>query len=309
MALRTDNNPTTILKNNVFVNARTNTSTNKQYAVLFDNAGTTCDNNYLENGGINLANWAGSNRNTLADWIAISGATNSESDPVGTISIDMEGYVTNDPNFKVADAGENLLAIIPDDKDNVARDVNPWRGAYEAFQPLPVEFIKFEASLNNHNQAELEWISASELNNDYYIIERSSNGVDWQDLFEVEGAGTTQKKSQYAALDAEPLRGLSYYRLSQVDYDGTTVELGISVIQMEGDSPRVYPNPVRDILTIELDEEYLEIQIMDSQGRVIRKITPQTNVININCREFSTGVYRLSFYSRNKSFAHTFTVY
>ena len=62
-------------------------------------------------------------------------------------------------------------------------------------------------------EGELTWSTATELNNDYFIVERSSNGVDFYPIFEVDGVGTTKQRTNYLEYDTEPLSGKSYYRL------------------------------------------------------------------------------------------------
>lgn len=85
---------------------------------------------------------------------------------------------------------------------------------------LPVEFLFFTASLNNQNEVILNWATASELNNDFFTVERSVDGLTWEVVDIVNGSGTTPIRNDYNAKDLRPYSGLSYYRLKQTDFDG-----------------------------------------------------------------------------------------
>jgi hypothetical protein len=85
---------------------------------------------------------------------------------------------------------------------------------------LPIELISFEANLNANNQVDIFWSTASEQNNDFFTIERSIDGLNWEIVATVAGAGNSTNRIDYAAYDLRPLSGISYYRLKQTDYDG-----------------------------------------------------------------------------------------
>ncbi len=84
---------------------------------------------------------------------------------------------------------------------------------------LPIELVSFEATAQEKEVA-LTWVTASELNNDYFTVERSADGSSWEVVLTKQGAGTTTQRTEYNALDSRPLAGLSYYRLKQTDFDG-----------------------------------------------------------------------------------------
>jgi hypothetical protein len=84
---------------------------------------------------------------------------------------------------------------------------------------LPIELISFTTTLIGDFVA-IEWSTASELNNDYYVIQRSADGFNWQSIDTADGAGNSSWQIDYSREDRSPLLGLSYYRLKQVDFDG-----------------------------------------------------------------------------------------
>jgi len=86
--------------------------------------------------------------------------------------------------------------------------------------PLPIELLSFEAKISGE-VINLVWTTASETNNDYFTVERSKNGLDFEDIIKMDGAGTSGRGITYLAVDDNPLPNVSYYRLKQTDYDGT----------------------------------------------------------------------------------------
>jgi hypothetical protein len=89
-------------------------------------------------------------------------------------------------------------------------------------EPLPVELLNFTATANyNSMQVDLAWQTATEINNDYFTVQRSVNGVDFEDVFEQDGAGNSNSIRSYNGIDPSPYGGVSYYRLKQTDFNGT----------------------------------------------------------------------------------------
>ncbi len=84
---------------------------------------------------------------------------------------------------------------------------------------LPVKLIAFNAVLEN-NRVNCTWETASEVNNDYFTIERSVNGDDFEDVGTIKGRGNSSTNSRYHFTDNNPFEGISYYRLKQTDFDG-----------------------------------------------------------------------------------------
>ncbi|MBX7050135.1 MAG: VCBS repeat-containing protein, partial [Chitinophagales bacterium] len=109
---------------------------------------------------------------------------------------------------------------------------------------LPIELTDFTGSQQGH-AVKLEWTTASELNNDKFIIERSSNGDDFDAIGIVSGAGTTEIVHNYQFFDQAPAGGINYYRLKQVDLDGAFTYSQMIVVEVSGEASylKIYPNP------------------------------------------------------------------
>jgi hypothetical protein len=88
--------------------------------------------------------------------------------------------------------------------------------------PLPIQLTSFNANCDN-GSALITWITQSELNNDHFTVERSPDGMTYQAIATVAGAGNSNTQRTYSVTDPEPLPGTSYYRLSQTDFDGKTI--------------------------------------------------------------------------------------
>ncbi|MBN2682330.1 MAG: T9SS type A sorting domain-containing protein [Bacteroidales bacterium] len=127
--------------------------------------------------------------------------------------------------------------------------------------PLPVELISFSALHAEFFGVRLEWTTASEINNSHFIVERSVDGKQFVELTKVMGAGNTSELTHYSAEDTAPENGLAYYRLRQVDYDGTTAFSPIVPFRFEsifsGDM-LVFPNPAEKGETINVNFEGLD---------------------------------------------------
>jgi len=165
---------------------------------------------------------------------------------------------------------------------------------------LPITLLEFNADLIN-SQTNINWATESEINNDYFNVERSSDGVEFKKIAKINGSGNSNQYNKYSTIDKNPLYGISYYRLHQVDFNGNSTYSDIRTIyNYTPNNVKIYPNPVIDIVTIEGDE-IENIRITDISGK---EMTITTKVIDykniINCSELSRGIYILNFISNNK---------
>ncbi|MBD1397189.1 T9SS type A sorting domain-containing protein [Pontibacter sp. JH31] len=169
--------------------------------------------------------------------------------------------------------------------------------------PLPVELVYFTAVVRN-NQVELEWLTASEQNNDRFEIERSLDAKKFEKVGSVSGKGTTSLKSKYQFTDRTQVQGTIYYRLKQIDSDGEfaySKVLAVSAKSLANEtSISVYPNPVSDQLNVTISvpiTQDVEISLYDINGRkVIRKsheLKTGINNLKIPIQHLQSGLYIL----------------
>ncbi len=108
---------------------------------------------------------------------------------------------------------------------------------------LPIELIEFQPSCQSNNKIQLEWSVASQLNNDYFKIERSSDGLIFEEAGMIDGAGTTDELKHYSFIDVKPYQGLSYYKLTQTDFNGQSKSFEIVSVNCNLDYGQISPNP------------------------------------------------------------------
>lgn len=121
-------------------------------------------------------------------------------------------------------------------------------GGSFAQNPLPIELLFFDARLNG-NIVELSWSTASEINNDYFTIERSIDGINFSPVSIIPSKainGHSTEQLNYSCNDLNPENGINYYRLKQTDFDGKfeySEIISINLNQLIDNSFNVYPNP------------------------------------------------------------------
>ena len=138
--------------------------------------------------------------------------------------------------------------------------------------PLPIELMSFDIRKTG-TTAIASWTTLTELNNDFFEIERSNNGKEFFSISgKIEGAGTNFTDNHYNWVDQNPLDGLNYYRLMQVDYDGKYTFSGVRSIYFEDSQSHinVFPNPAKEELSIITGKKNGEVtlRIIDFVGKV-----------------------------------------
>ena len=125
-----------------------------------------------------------------------------------------------------------------------ARQIQSYTASHECNQLLPVELIDFTGRKINEG-VQLQWSTATEIDNDFFTLERSRDGRVFETISIIQGAGTTSQVSDYSYLDKAPFSGINYYRLWQTDFDGGRENLGTVVVEYEFDEEiSIFPNPV-----------------------------------------------------------------
>jgi hypothetical protein len=136
---------------------------------------------------------------------------------------------------------------------------------------LPIELLSFTSKCNNQNIV-LEWSTATEVNNDYFSIERSIDGINWELVTKVDGAGNSSSIKTYSYIDVWQYHDISYYRLKQTDYDGEFKNSSIIPIEKCGEdiielainsNPiielAIYPNPVIETLNLSYEGDKSQV--------------------------------------------------
>ena len=208
------------VRNNIFY-----TTANSSYSCIFSsnsNTFVTCDYNiYYAPNGANVALYNGSTYSTLAAW---QGVNHHD----GSGNGDNNSFYT-DPNYQNASNGS--LELTGNYKTGVSistitidiystNRTNPTIGAWEENSPLPIELINFNAKCKGQ-YVELNWLTKTENNNDYFTIEKSIDGYTFFEIAKIYGAGNSNSIIEYTYKDTSLLQDFYYYRLKQTDFDGT----------------------------------------------------------------------------------------
>ncbi|MHC2990233.1 hypothetical protein OB13_00975 [Pontibacter sp. HJ8] len=169
--------------------------------------------------------------------------------------------------------------------------------------PLPVELVYFTATVRD-NQVTLQWLTASEQNNDRFEIERSSDAKSFEKVGTVKGIGNSSVENRYAFQDKAPVNGTVYYRLKQVDLDGAFAYSKVIAVSAKGLASelttQVYPNPFTDIIKVTLtapQTQQAELFLFDINGKqVLRKtleLEAGANALELSLQQLNSGMYIL----------------
>lgn len=178
---------------------------------------------------------------------------------------------------------------------------------------LPIELLEFNAELNN-SFVDLSWITLSEINNDFFTVERSVDGRNFETILTQKGAGSSNSENSYLGIDPEPLSGISYYRLLQVDFDGTSSYSPlVMVTNMEEESPiLMYPNPAADLLQFKLPENrtsgVLQLSIYSSEGRLMHQQHLEAGERSIDVAKLKPGLYSVQFLEATQLTVHQLVI-
>ena len=225
----------------------------------------------------------------------------------GTITINADGTFTYVPasgfvgfvpeieyeaeNFNATSSGSAMLKL-------------------EVISGLPVELIGMQVScINDGKNVEISWQTASELNADKFVIERSFDGLYWTILGQVDAAGTTTQRTEYSFIDTESRSSrVSYYKLSQFDFDGTQTTYPVLSSNCEiSEEIKLFPNPARDFTYVELlsnVSEQVQIEIKNLMGGTvlaeIYHVSEGKNIFSFDVNKLQSGNYIIIINSENR---------
>ncbi|MFZ9847460.1 MAG: T9SS type A sorting domain-containing protein, partial [Flavobacteriales bacterium] len=162
---------------------------------------------------------------------------------------------------------------------------------------LPVEIVSFIGEKKNKTIA-LSWQTASEINSNYFTVERSSDGVHFEVIGIVDAAGNSNSMIQYFYVDENPLEGNNYYRLKENDTDGQGTYFKTVVVNYSEGSNMVislYPNPAVEEVTVFLRENNNQkIIICDATGKTIQEMKSNSSSLKINTSNLAEGIYYIN---------------
>jgi hypothetical protein len=198
----------------------------------------------------------------------------------------------------------NLSSLVADDDYYIYIDGNGGTsssfyielesGAQTCRTLLPVELSLFKA-IYKFPFANLKWRTESELNNDRFEIEKSTDGVNWKFISSIKGKGTTSAANDYEFTDENIIDRITYYRLKQIDFDGKFSYSSIeTVIPSDNSNILFYPNPAtNEIVIANVSDKEFSYQLIDQLGRVVLKGKNRASSNVISIEQLDAGVYVL----------------
>jgi len=189
-----------------------------------------------------------------------------------------------------------------DDLRHYSRIGNPDVGCYESNGiALPIELIYFKVKFED-GVVKLRWSTASEHNNDYFTIEKSKDGLDYDIVTTLPGAGNSTQRINYQAIDRNIETGITYYRLKQTDYNGDykRTDWESILIQLNIENLTVYPNPITNEINVSLHSSFSKVEdllIYDLTGKQFYKksldLQLGDNYFDVELPQLSKGLYIL----------------
>lgn len=262
-------------------------------SIVYNNIGTGYSDIYNNTSTITMKNSFYLDQNSVS-----LTAPNSTSDPLFTNSAS-DDY-TLQVTSPAIDYGTTTGAPT-DDIRHYSRISNPDVGAFESNgTPLPIELIYFKLEKEARGVS-IEWATATEKNNAYFLIERSKDAVNFEVIVKIDGSGDSRGLLNYNFIDQDVQEGIHYYRLKQVDLNGRysySKLNSINVFDFKSSTPLIYPNPVTSnefyiqydgdarielfsILGLRLSEEFYDIEKvgMDNYKVILKKPIKQICVV------------------------------
>jgi hypothetical protein len=148
-----------------------------------------------------------------------------------------------------------------------------------------VEVTSFSNRQTDGNRIEVKWTSASENNNDFFTVEKSSDGVNYTELEKIKGAGNSNTLEEYTCYDAHPAIGKNYYKLKQTDYDGKSIYCKTATAEFIAEAFTVSNTVSGNALTVGItsdEEQYIFVSLINALGEIYYS---QTVFVNAGINE------------------------
>ena len=199
--------------------------------------------------------------------------------------------------------GGHSTSSISGEKTQALEGINDyWIVKLNPTSPLPIELISFTGK-NNNGKNILEWTTASETNNDYFTLEKSSDAKTFQSITTIDRAGNSTLVLNYSFVDENHFAGINYYRLKQTDFNGAFSYSKTIAINSNSKSEYdffIYPNPANNFINVFYQNANAkdEIKIINTLGETIIK-TNDKNGIDIAALE--NGIYFVQIKTDNEN--------
>ncbi len=158
---------------------------------------------------------------------------------------------------------------------------------------LPIELLSFDCEAVN-NAVTISWVTELEINNYLFEIERSIDGENWERVAEEFGAGNSTEDKYYSIIDEDPIFGVSYYRLKQIDYDGRFEYFPAKSVTVESTAVGIYPNPTFGQVYLRSVPSNTIVKVANMMGEVLMTSSSTDQNIEIDMGSLPMGMYIIS---------------
>jgi hypothetical protein len=166
---------------------------------------------------------------------------------------------------------------------------------------LPVDFKNFNLKIKKNNTF-LSFSTASETNNDYFTIERSVDGLSFDAIGEIKGAGNSTEERHYEFIDKNPLPGINYYRIKQTDFDGQYSYSEIRSVRHAGKgNVAISPRSTDGRLDISTEMESYDVAVYSSAGQEVARFAALVGHQTVSIETLQAGVYFVKVMSGSES--------
>lgn len=230
----------------------------------------------------------------------------SELRSAGEFTLSIYGSINSGANWLYMSGGPDLNTI----SDYITSTNVPSLHLLSLFSlaDLPVHLLYLKGKAVNR-ETQLEWATSGEIDNDYFDIERSANGITFSKIGVVKGSGNTSIKQTYLFTDEHPLAGANYYRIKQVDTNLDFMYSGIASVEIS--EPQVgislSPNPATNLIFVKVNEmeaDVVDLNLMDQHGKIYKSISLKCkkgeNIFTVNIADLPKGLYYINLSGKNK---------
>ena len=266
--------------------------------VIVENGGVlVVHGNYNGSGGTVTTNGG---RAVITGDLSIVGGADIVNNATGTDGFYLYGTTSRSGGAKFNGSNDPAASNLLDESELQSND--PSLYSFVNVGVLPVEFLYAKATLADGGDVKVSWATASELNNDFFVVERSTDGVNYTALRMIDGAGNSEEVLTYEIVDGQVISGTYFYRVKQVDFDGQFDYSEIARVEVAGVQAfelKAYPNPTHGAITLDVfatQDAAVKIVVRSLQGEV-KKVVESTGLsIGLDLSSFPKGYYFVEAY-------------
>ncbi|MCE3294954.1 MAG: domain containing protein [Crocinitomicaceae bacterium] len=233
----------------------------------------------------------------VAPWTFTPVLDGSNDTPVTSSS---DPYTLNIGYAAVAALGDQTMVVtVTNVSDKYCNGTSSGDFTVTAFCVLPINLISFSGEQTNREN-KLSWLVSSEHKNDYYLLERSYDGISYDLLAKVDSKvnGNTTSQLEYTYTDKNLITQSMYYKLSQVDFEGEQTYLSTLQMSSENGEMKLIPNPVKNQANLQFYADQFgsrKVSLTDLQGKIIFsrdfEVNPGQNVLPMDFSKYADGMY------------------